>query len=439
MRSLLKQFSKEILIDFIAGYAETDAKFAGAVYVNFDEPDAKADLIRIGRELEAMFEDAPIYGRDRWESLDFDTSGILSEIKRRAEQGHIGLAFAQAELLYRKLLESFEYQHECEVSDEAEECLAVMSEIAGNAVLAKDKEYIFRQCIALADIEDGRDFGADYEGRLLLIAAKLVTAHNLSDMENALIVFCSALSEEESALVRLQIIINIEGENAAKSFIAENLHFREIREIAYDRAISAQDFKEAEQLCLGALSSYERYYARPWLYKLYHAYELTGDAPKMADTAEEIFLRGDMGYYEKLKPLLVKQGLWEASYPELLNKCAQRLSYDKYMDILALEQEYDLLMEQVRLHPVQVYRYGEPLAAKYRDGIRAIFTAQIEKEAAEAYGRTSYSQVCSYILCFAQAGYRAEAGKTIDEFKLKYKRKPAFVDELKKIAGEIAR
>jgi len=138
----------------------------------------------------------------------------------------VKLAFAELELLYRKLIENFEYQEECEIADEADDCLRIMSDIADKAILPEDKEYIFNQCIELAELDDGKDYGADYEDKLLRISAKFAALENISQLEAAL-EQCESFQwrAEEFKLIRLEIIRKIEGDASADNFIAANLEF----------------------------------------------------------------------------------------------------------------------------------------------------------------------------------------------------------------------
>lgn len=432
---LLNALSKEEIIDFLVKYAKNDPKFVDAVNVYFLKPKFESELGRIESKIDvalAATSDYRSYGG--WGYIDVDVSDIIMEVGLRAEQGHIRLAFAELELLYRKLLENFEYQAECEISDEAENCLCIMSDIADKAILAEDKDYIFKQCIELSELEDGKDYGADYEGALLKIAAKFVTPENLSELEAALACFDSDWREEEFCLIRLEIVLKIQDEAAADAFIAQNIRFPKIREIAFDKAVSQKNYSEGERLCIVALAGDKQYYGiSPWLYKLYSVYEMTENTAKMTETAQEILLSGDLEYYDKLKSLLVEQAVWNSSYLELLKKCESRLAYSQYMEILAAEGEYSLLHEQVEKHPEQVYLYGKLLAGVYPAEICEIFFKQIGKEADAAYGREEYRKVCSHILCFAETGYGPESNNMIDDYKIKFKRKPAFVDELSRI------
>ena len=139
------------------------------------------------------------------------------------------------------------------------------------------------------------------------------------------------------------------------------------------------------------------------------------------------------GYYDKLKSLLIEQGIWSAEYPALLRNCERILPSSKYMEILELEQEYALLLDQLKEHPEQIYRFGQLLSEKYPAVICTIFIGQIDREAEAAYGRDRYREVCAHISRFAESGYAAEAKSLTAAYKEKYRRKPAFVDELKKI------
>jgi len=119
LRKILEKFSKEQLIDFIVEYAEDDADFENAVNVSFREPEYEQELGKIAKKIDRALSGASEYKlRGGWGCLDFDIDDIVAEISKRTERGQTRLAFAQTELLYRKLLEIFEYQEECEVSEE---------------------------------------------------------------------------------------------------------------------------------------------------------------------------------------------------------------------------------------------------------------------------------------------------------------------------------
>jgi len=438
IEQLLENQTKKTLLGFIVEYAENDSRLANAIHVRFGAPEFNAELVKFERQIDIALDDATDYrARGSWGHINVDLSDIIKEVYERAEQNHIRLAFAELAMLYRKLVENFEYQEECEIADEAEDCLRIMAEIADKATTKEDQDYIFRLCLELSELEDGKDYGADYEDKLLLISAKFVNAENVSELNKALALFESnTWRAEEFKLIRLGVIRKLNGNKAAAEFIAQNLEHPKIREIAFDNAVAKKDFEQAEHLCNEAISTYEhRFGISSWLYRLYIVHEKMEDKTKTAETARMILMQGDLDYYSKLKTLLSEDETWDNSYPKLLDECASILHHSQYMNILESECEYALLLAQLELHNNEVYRHGEFLASKYPQEVCDIYTAQIIKEAESVHGRESYRKVCSNIMLFSKAGYTDQANELIWDFMQKYKRKPAFVDELKKIQG----
>ena len=432
-RTLMEQLAPGELLGFLEDYAKRDGAFEEALRIRFEEPDEQAELARLGGKIDRALESVCRYGQGRWyEPSTIDTSDISFEIEQRLKQGHVLLAFKALETMYRKLIEVFEEQEECEVADEVEDCLRQMSIVAEHAIDPADQAYIFDCCIVLADIEDGKDYGADYEDKLLAISAKFVTPENLGELEAAIARYETEWSAEGFALIRLTITRRLEGTQAADVFIAAHLKYEKIRTIAYEIALRRQDLVRAERLCQDAAGG-----DFVWLHRLYAVHTLMEDASKMMETARRVALRGDLEYYDKLKVLLQEHGQWEAAYPALLEDCARQLPYIKYMEVLNSENEFALLLEQAKKHPEQIYLYGAALATQYRDKVRGVYLKLLKKEAEKAYGRSAYQVVCGHIENFAGAGYMPAAAALIEEFKLLYKRKPAFVDELRKTEKSI--
>ena len=227
----------------------------------------------------------------------------------------------------------------------------------------------------------------------------------------------------------------LDDDEAASEFINENLHLPEIREMALDRAISAGDHARAEQLCLGGLTEQDpryRYREPKWRHRLFSVHEMTGNIPKMTQTARELLLDGDLDYFDIYKGLLEKQDAWNReAYAELLDAARTSMYDSSYMRLLSQEKEYALLMEQLQLHEYGIYEYAQELVGQYRSEVADVFTRQITKEAERVNKRSAYRHVCESIQKFAKAGCPEEAKGLIDELLLEYAIRPAFVDELR--------
>ena len=174
MRELLDELDKDVLIDFLVKYAENDTKFVNAVNVHFVAPEFAIEIEKIKNEIDNALDGVTDYRtHDGWGNAIFDVYDIIAEIIQRKEQGYVRLAFAEIELLYRRLVECLEYQGECEINDKAEYCLEIMSEIADKAVCNEDKEYIHKHCIELTELKDPKNYGLDDEKILLKIITKV--------------------------------------------------------------------------------------------------------------------------------------------------------------------------------------------------------------------------------------------------------------------------
>jgi len=433
IKELLEKRDRAELLEFLSEYAEKDEKFANAVYVRFGKPDFRVEVNKIEKKINDLLDGITDYHvRDSWGNVSIYTGDIIDEIRQRANQGHVVLAFTEIELLYRKLLNAFEYQGECEISDEAEYCVTVMSDIADKATAEEDKELIFQRCIDLASIDDGKNYGADYEDKLLGISAKFVTSGNRARLDTALSSFEMDRREEAFKLIRFALISKFDGADTENRFIAENLKFDKIRIIAYERAMLHKDFIEAEKLCKDAIAKEQSHYrVSSWKHKLFDVYNEEGNVEKTIAAAKEILLEGDKTYYYKLKALLQQQGTWDSQYKTLLQELSVKLYASYFMNILAEEQEYELLIEQLRKHTDSIFQYGEILAHMYPDDICGIFKEQLCKEADSAKKRSAYRDVCTHISVFSKTGYKAEAADLIRELIIAHKGKPAFTDELR--------
>ena len=179
LESLLKEQSKEKLIEFILDYSTHSDRFKNAVEVRFASPDYDAELQKMQRNIDEAFNNITDYrSRNAWGDAIYDISHILAEIEERKNQWNVRLAFSEAEMLYIRLLESLEFQGECEISDEADYVVRLMDGIIDNTVSVEDGDYIAERCRYLAALEDGKNYGVDHEVLFIEMARKCADLRN---------------------------------------------------------------------------------------------------------------------------------------------------------------------------------------------------------------------------------------------------------------------
>jgi len=426
--------------DFLLQYAEHDPKIANALRVRFVLPDFDAELKKISRKIKAALAHVSDWNtHDRWGYVSADTSDIFYEIEQRTEQGHLKLAFAALEILYVELLKNFEYQSECELAEEAADCLERMADMAAQAAGPGDREYIFERCIALADLDEGSDYGADYEDQLLKIAAQLVTQENRGQLEGALEQRGDRYSANAFALIHLKIVERLDGETAAQAFVDAHLDMESIRKIAVDKALARQDYARAEALCVEYIRQNDiEFRAKSWHALLLSIYEKTGDTEKQIALTRKLLLeKRDYNYYAMLKKLHQQCGDWAAEYSSLREQCAASLPNAAYMQLLWEEKEAALLLDETRKKQHTIFTYGAFLAETYPGEVYCIFWDEIKALAERASGRSMYRDVCKKIRLLADAGGLDDAEALMDLLRQRNQRRPAFLDELNQAEGRI--
>jgi len=319
---------------------------------------------------------------------------------------------------------------------------------AGVEYGSAEAEFIFLQ-----SLKDSRNKAFDgwdeFAYDLLLPTAGLATAKNVNKLYAVLDEFDAKLSREEysswhlesDCLVRLAAIIAIDGEQAAGKFVSDNIQYDGIRRIAISKSLEKKDFHCAEMLSRDKINSDDRGYhwTREWYEMLFEVYSKSGEKERQAEQAEDLLIdKHDTKYYTILKQLLSEKGVWETEYPSLLMKFAQNLPYNMYMEILSKEGETRRLLDQVIIHPSEVFRYGKQLSTGFPAETFALCLGEIRKQAAEADNRIKYKQVCANIKKLFDYGGNNEVSRIIEELKATYPRRPAMIEELDGLAVRLA-
>lgn len=442
MSETWESVSKEKLLDFVREYARRDEVFANALRVQFDQPVTRKDVSRIRdrfkERLEAAFHDR---FRQRWTPRSLQTGEIFHEIDERTAQGHFRMAFESLSAVYKELLEYFDVQEECEVSDEVEYCLTKMADVARRISDPTDQVFVYDTCIELANLQTGRDYGASYEDKLLAIAVDFLTSDNRASFDRLLGIFKDSYRRDSFMPIHLRAVHKLDGEAAAQAFVDQNLDSEPIRLIAFERAMTAKNYSEAERICRIVTDAPDhqtfaanRYWGlgQPWEERLYSVYQKSKDRENQIILAEKLLLFGKIEYYAILKQLLKRAGRWTSTYPVLLAKCGEQLDYGNYMQILKAERENETLMRQVEAHPDTIYQYGKGLLPEYRERVKAVFVTRLDGETQSARDRRDYASVCRSLAKFGALGFSQEAKALADKYRLVHKRRHAFIDELNK-------
>lgn len=133
------------------------------------------------------------------------------------------------------------------------------------------------------------------------------------------------------------------------------------------------------------------------------------------------------------KNLLLEDGRWKEEYPGFLAELKKKRPAYEYMELLKLEGETAILMEQVRLCPEMIFRYGDVLVHPYRNDVYGLCISEIRENAKRSHNRKDYRRLCDLLRTLVKFGGTAETKALISELRQSYPRRPALLDELERV------
>jgi hypothetical protein len=236
-------------------------------------------------------------------------------------------------------------------------------------------------------------------------------------------------------LLQLEIIERCDGADPAEKFIYVNIHESEFREKAIALEMEKGDYKKVIQLCLDGEEADKEYRGliHKWKEYRYQAYELLGDIEQQKQLARELLFKSEFSYFLKLKELYPVNE-WDV----VLNKIVDDFNKMDYQPsvYLSILKEENLTAElliycQSNIRSIiDLYPY---IIKDYLEEVNELFIRYIEYSAEEATDRKKYRTVCSIIKTYKKACGTIHSHKLIGELREKYKRRPAFIEELGKI------
>ncbi|WP_088014103.1 hypothetical protein [Gottfriedia acidiceleris] len=218
-------------------------------------------------------------------------------------------------------------------------------------------------------------------------------------------------------------------------FVYKNVKLSEFREKAIDNLIQSNDYLEVLRLCEDGIIEDQKYsgLVKKWKQYQFVAYEKIEDKNKQSELLLEFIYDDDFEYYSKLK-MLYHPNEWPGILEEILAELEkQRYLPTIYVQILIEEKMREKLLQYCKTHISSIKVLYPHLVEDYLEETRGIFKTFIEVETEQATDRKMYKKVCKTIVEFNKIFGSQYAYEIISNFKQKYVKKPAFIDELGKL------
>lgn len=428
------------LRQFVADYAEQDETFRNRLLAGLGSLQEDRIFVEIQRKLDKAvrsFESANYRYADTAE-LDFSNTveEVLDDAEEYAKNGYNVLAFKSAVCVIRSVVRIVDEMYECNndvycALHRAAELLVPSADTVMEAGSEQEQKEICGY--GLSEAEHCGEWCDDILRALIPAGVKWMPVQ----LEKRIERFAS--DGTLSLDFCLEYIRTVKGETEYERFLASHLGIDRVRKIAIDRETERGNYTKAETLCLDRLEGEEvPYNRREWLRLLYGIYEKAQNTDKMTATAKQLLLLGEDKYYDILKHLLHQSGKWEELYESLMDELGEKLPSYQYDEILLKEREYRVLLDRIETTDGNaIFRYGPQIAKEYPEEAAMVYRAKIEEMAECAADRNRYQEICRYLKELAAFGGTDMIQMIITDFRFKYKRRPAFMEELTELEEEL--
>ncbi|MHC1757958.1 MAG: SWIM zinc finger family protein [Negativicutes bacterium] len=454
MEQALSGQSKEKLVKFLLGLAEDNPIVSDLITAEFIAgPDEKEKWVRLmTRYIERAADE---HGFIDYRNCSQAVEGAEKVIERAQtaidEEDYV---FA-VELALCVMGEMVDLLDHCDDSDgEVGSVIGETIDLLNGSIAAAPAGAISGKCFLhiLNEAKQSRYQGwSDWRIILLNMCAELTVNPQLRELleqylghispetqekEPARKVFSENYLAEAVTLIRHELIQKFDGKSAADLFLWEHRGYSRCRSLALKNAMTAKDYAKAEMLALEGEQHDQDFpgLVRQWKELRFEIYQKDNQLDKMRDISHDLIFRGEFTYYQKLKESY-KTDEWAQLYPDILEKLAKESGYNRNMYTSAVieEKEWSKLLEHVRKNPYDILSFYRHLLTDYRKQVYELFNNLILQESSRSSNRSAYRNVCDHLRLLAKIGGSQETAELVKKLMLVHARKPAFLDELKKV------
>lgn len=447
LNDVLNALSKEELITIIEDLAKKDSFLKESLIFRYSTGDANQELNKCKNLIDSVVRKYVRKGNFLPYNETYDFICDMEEVLGKARETEDSLlALDITFLLLNEAVEAFQYADDSDgwigslvsntleaisdivIADQnlniREEMFNKLLNMSDSKIFDEWEEYkhdIFRICSEFADVEEFRN--------------KLI-----AKIEGLLDKYCKDEYKKYSAESLLKLLFHIINEYGTKEetdeFIVENLKFTYFRELLIDKYLNEKNYNRVIELAIQGEKQDAKYggLITKWKELRYIAYKEQGLKKEQEQLAKELFLHGKFDYYEDLKELAREN---KAVFYDNLKR---ELKSDEgwhgrsfYLRLIVEEKDTDEIMEYVRENPRTIEDYIHLLIDKYRDEVMEIYIKSIKLQASSASNRNGYKAVCGTIKRHKKIFGNKNVEGLINELTALYKKRPAFLDELRKV------
>lgn len=242
-------------------------------------------------------------------------------------------------------------------------------------------------------------------------------------------------TNEDMLLILFDMLTEYGTEEEAEQFIKDNLAFTSFREILIDTYRKEKNYQNVIELALEGEKQDKQYagLVLKWKQIRYEAYRELSLTDEQKKLAKDLLFNGYFAYYNELKEL-------ERDKEDFYNHLKKELKQGKdwhektiFRKLIVEEKDLEEIMEVVRENPRDIEEYAAMLVGTFPDEVAEIYKQYIKVAASTSSNRSAYKGVCRILKQYKKITDTNHLEEVINELRVLYIRRPAFIDELSKV------
>lgn len=279
----------------------------------------------------------------------------------------------------------------------------------------------FQLCMEFADIEIFRKEIWD-------AIEKQISLHNEGNL--------SRYIDEMFHKLLFNLVLEYGSADEAAQYVQKYIHFPFFREYAIHKSIMNKDYSYVIRLAeLGEQLDNDRAgLLKKWKMARYEGYKGLAMLEEQSKLAKELLMDGEYMYYAELESLGYEEK--EKLYSNIIAELRQSKSWrakEIYLRLISDKNDICEMMQYVKNNIFSIEKYAERLWDEYPNEIEKIYTAHIYNTANVASNRKQYKEVCGMLKRFKKIVGKDSQKSLIIQLENKFKKRPAFLDELAKL------
>ena len=334
-------------------------------------------------------------------------------------------------------------------------CFSFLESIAISDVsfMFKDELYNYSMAKSGTGIFDETIFESKFNNLLLLLATDNQKRAELLAIINEKIkritptsdgnIHINFLSKRLDLInTKINLLEHMKRHEEAVLFIKDNVKYHDqLRTKAVETAISDKDYEYAKRLVKEKINekvSPHHYYRSDktlWNIYLLNIAEAEKDKYEIVSIAMSLFENTlDIKYYHIAKKQMPGKE-WEEQVESFLSHSraghnAFNLYYKVFREENMMERLFDLLKKNLNIYTL--HTLAETLLPKFRKEVLALYKTQLNQLAENAES-SSYNLIRDHLKHLINIGAADKAKEIIDEYRIRYRNRPAMIERLDKV------